>query len=75
MSDVKRGCPNCGCKDTAVLTIDASFESCSGFKVSPWYALGYQIHPAICLTCGTIYVDSTTLNAINSNLKKAGHNV
>ena len=70
-----RGCPNCGGSDTVLLHVDSSFESCAGLKVLPWYAFDHVIHPAVCLTCGIIYVDNSTLNIVKANLRKAGKDV
>ena len=69
MVDLKgRGCPNCGNRSFVHIGVDASFESCSGLKIQPWWAYKGPITPRVCLGCGTIYLDTLTLNTIRKEV-------
>lgn len=58
-----RGCPNCGNRSFVHLGIDAA-----SLKVQPWWAYQGSITPRVCLGCGTVYLDTLTLNTIRKEL-------
>lgn len=67
MDNFKRGCPNCGGKEYVGIEVESWEDK---LRVSPWYYSPLHLEPRICLNCGTVYVDSTTLNEINTLIKE-----
>ena len=61
-----RGCPNCGNRSFVHLGVDA--EHNSSLKVQPWWAHKGPIAPRICLGCGIVYLETSTLNAIRDEV-------
>ena len=66
---MNRGCPNCGCKDNTGME---AFEAT--LRVCPWYFDPVHFEPKICLNCGTIYIDASTLGEINARIKEHRNN-
>ena len=63
---IERGCPQCGSKDKVGIEVDSWDNK---LRVSPWYfSPDYTLEPCICLNCGCVYIDQSTLAIIRERI-------